>query len=233
MESRKYSVVIRNKNEIRDLPATLLSLRTQCEPPTEVILVDDSSDDGSQELASAEGAIVIKYDLARFNYSRALNLGVRAANCSFVLLLSAHCPLINPSSVSFLLDEFHDPEVAGAFGRQLPTINSSAVDTRDLLTVFPRERIVYHTYPFFHNAFSLIRKADWEATPFDESVNGIEDRIWASAKARMGKKIVYQPSATCFHEHGLNQGFDEVRAKRVCGALRVLHQDDIFDWPVM
>jgi hypothetical protein len=110
-------------------------------------------------------------------------------------------------------------------------VNSNAIDTRDLLTVFGRERIIYETHPFFHNAFSMIIKKAWEATPFDETINGIEDRVWAQSVVNHGGKIVYEPSAMVFHEHGLNQGSDEARALRVCKSLYQLHKDDVFTYP--
>ena len=66
---------------------------------------------------------------------------------------------------------------------------------------------------------------------FDEHCNGIEDRIWAVEQAKLGQKIVYTPDSLVFHEHGLNQGGSDVRARRVCKALEVLHSDDVFEWP--
>ena len=90
---------------------------------------------------------------------------------------------------------------AGVFGRQLPTVNSNAINTRDLLTVFGRERIVYENHPFFHNAFSLVQRKLWETIPFNETINGIEDRVWAQNVCDMGYKIVYEPSSL-YHEHG-------------------------------
>ena len=82
---------------------------------------------------------------------------------------------------------------------------SNPIDTRDLVTVFGRERIVFESYPFFHNAFSLIERTAWEKCQFDEKHNGIEDRIWARQQALSGRKIIYEPESVVYHEHGLNQ----------------------------
>ena len=115
---------------------------------------------------------------------------------------------------------------AGVFGRQIPTNKSSNIDTRDLLTVFGREKIIYEKFPFFHNAFSLIDRKIWKEIPFSTSTNGIEDRFWANSACSLGHRIVYEPSAIVYHEHGLNQSSDESRAKRVCNHLKKLHKDD-------
>ena len=198
-----YDVVIRCKNEMEWLPRVIQSLHSQTIKPSKIILVDNSSSDGSQEFSLEQGCTVVQYNKEDFNYS-----------------------------IELMLEIFKEYEnVAGIFGRQIPTVNSNPFDTRDLLTVFGRERIIYSKYPFFHNAFSLIDRHAWEAIEFDESYNGIEDRVWAKAQTASGKVIVYEPDAIVFHEHGLNQGTTSARAERVCRALKNLHEDDRFQWP--
>lgn len=227
-----YSVVIRCRNEDQSLADTLESLKRQTIPPTSVILVNNNSTDNSTAIAKQYGCLIIEYPPEdTFNYSKALNIGIKAGDNPLIMLLSAHCPLATYDSAERLLAVFQLFNPVGVFGRQLPTVNSNAIDTRDLLTVFGRERIIYETHPFFHNAFSMITKKAWETTPFDETINGIEDRVWAQSVVNHGGKIVYEPSAMVFHEHGLNQGSDEARAFRVCKSLYQLHKDDVFTYP--
>jgi len=227
-----YDVVIRCRNERLWLDSFFEALANQTVTPNKIVFVDNGSEDGSAEVAEDAGCMVLGYprDLP-FNYSHALNIGIAECDSQYVLLISAHCILIDNLSIETMLTNFEDVSVSGVFGRQVPTVNSSAVDTRDLLTVFGREKIVYEKYPFFHNAFSLIRKECWENCNFDEGVNGIEDRLWARARADSGRRIIYEPGAAVYHEHGLNQGLSKGRAERVCRALHVLHADDIFEYP--
>ena len=70
----------------------------------------------------------------------------------------------------------------------------------------------------------------WSDSPFDENVNGIEDRIWALQQCKKGETIIYEPTAQVYHEHGLNHGLSTERAVRVCNALSLLHGDDVFNW---
>jgi rhamnosyltransferase len=228
----KYDVVIRCKNEIDWLPRVIDSLQKQSITPSQIIVVDNGSTDGSLEYSMEQECNVVQYDKTEFNYSYALNIGIRETTQSEVLILSAHCELVTNESVQNLIEVRHAYKAAGVFGRQIPTLNSNPVDTRDLVTVFGRERIVYESYPFFHNAFSLIDRSAWEECPFDENQNGIEDRTWAREQALKGRKIVYEPDSVVFHEHGLNQGASMERAHRVCKHLQELHKDDIFEWPV-
>jgi len=227
----KYDVVIRCKNEMEWLPRVLNSINNQSLKPTKIILVDNSSTDGSLNYAEQSGCTVLKYDRSEFNYSYALNLGINATTEQEVLILSAHCELVTDESVLNMIEVRHAYKAAGVFGRQIPTVHSNPIDTRDLVTVFGRERIVFESYPFFHNAFSLIERTAWEKCQFDEKHNGIEDRIWARQQALRGRKIIYEPESVVYHEHGLNQGASIDRAHRVCDNLKVLHKDDIFSWP--
>lgn len=220
-------VVIRCKDEIEWLPRVIDSINSQSLKPRKVIVIDDSSSDGSREYASAQGCHIIDYGNDKFNYSRALNIGLQAVSSDSALLLSAHCVLYDNFAIEKLMKSLEFPSVVGAFGRQIPTSNSSDLDIRDLLTVFGRERLVYEQYPFFHNAFSLVNMSYWKNNPFSEETNGIEDRMWAYDACAKGFKIVYEPSAIAFHEHGLNQGCSLPRAKRVVNALRLLHKGDI------
>ena len=227
----KYDVVIRCKNEMEWLPRVLNSIYNQSLKPTKIILVDNSSTDGSLNYAEQSGCTVLKYDRSEFNYSYALNLGINATTEQEVLILSAHWELVTDESVLNMIEVRHAYKAAGVFGRQIPTVHSNPIDTRDLVTVFGRERIVFESYPFFHNAFSLIERTAWEKCQFDEKHNGIEDRIWARQQALSGRKIIYEPESVVYHEHGLNQGASIDRAHRVCDNLKVLHKDDIFSWP--
>jgi len=227
----KYDVVVRCRNEMEWLPRVISSINNQSIKPSKIILVDNSSDDGSVEYAKKKHCVVIKYDRDEFNYSYSLNLGIKETCAEEILILSAHCELMTSESVQNMIEVRRAYKAAGVFGRQVPTVNSNPIDTRDLITVFGRERLVFESYPFFHNAFSLIDRTAWEVCPFDENQNGVEDRFWARQQAMNGRKIVYEPDSIVFHEHGLNQGASMNRARRVCKSLKVLHDDDVFDWP--
>ena len=230
-KAMKYDVVIRCKNEMDWLPRVIDSINNQTVKPSNIILVDNGSEDCSVEYANERGCTLVEYDKDVFNYSYALNIGIKISIEKEVLILSAHFEIIGDESIMNMIEVRHLYNAAGVYGRQIPTVDSNPVDTRDLVTVFGRERIVFEKYPFFHNAFSLIDREAWEDCPFDEKQNGIEDRFWARLQALKGRKIVYEPESVVYHEHGLNQGASMERALRVCKYLKELHEDDIFSWP--
>ena len=223
-----FIVLVRCKDEISWLPDLKHGIESQTVQPAKVVFVDSGSTDGSVEFAQNSGWQVISYSETPFNYSRAINLGMEHCNEEFALILSAHCLLFDVFAVERLIDAMAIKDVVGTFGRQLPTNKSRAVDVRDLLTVFGRERQIFAEYPFFHNAFALIRTCTWSDLKFDESLNGMEDREWANSVCAAGKKIVYEPKACVFHEHGLNQSNDSSRAVRTVEMLKHVHRDDLF-----
>ena len=226
-----YDILIRCLNEAHWLERTYESIKIQNLKPNKVIFVDSGSNDNSIKLAQKFNWEVIDYQKKPFNYSRSLNIGFSNSDSDFIMILSAHCILANELGASDMIKEFKNKNIGAVYGRQLPTSNSTPHDVRDLLTVFGRERLVYSNYPFFHNAFAMVRKDCWNLINFDENVNGIEDRIWAREITKLGYKVIYLPNAAVYHEHGLNHGTSDERAKRVVKALKILHKDDCINWP--
>ena len=84
------SVVINNYNYARFLPEAIDSALNQTHQAAEIILVDDGSSDGSQDLVKATyGTRVKLIESANFGQLNALKLGVAAASSSYVAFLDA------------------------------------------------------------------------------------------------------------------------------------------------
>jgi hypothetical protein len=69
----------------------------------------------------------------------------------------------------------------------------------------------------------MIRRDIWEQIPFSETVTHIEDRLWAKEVLEKGYKIIYEPKASVYHYHGINQGRNVERAKNVVQILEEIH----------
>lgn len=54
---------------------------------------------------------------------------------------------------------------------------------------------------FFSNVAAALRRAVWEAIPFEEEILMSEDQQWAKAALRAGHRIAYQPAAAVLHSH--------------------------------
>ncbi len=217
------SVVIRAYNEAAWLNRCLYAVAHQRQRVSDVILVDNESIDASRTIAESYGARIIPISRSEFSYGRALNLGIAAAKYQTVILLSAHCIPADELWSDYLdahIGERADARTCGVYGRQEPLPDTSDIDARDLWTTFREERQVQTTDYFFHNANSAIRKSAWNELPFDEEINGVEDRAWAKLMLAAGWRIVYEPHARVYHFHGIHQGHHEARARRVAQVIR-------------
>ena len=219
------SVVLRAKNEAYWMGRCLTALTRQKLPDIDVVLVDNESTDDSVPIAERFGCTIRTIGRDEFSYGRALNIGFEAARHDTVALLSSHCVPIDELWADYLfahLGPEGDNAVCGVYGRQEPMPDTSAIDRRDLWTTFRDERVRQRKDYFFHNANSGIRKSVWEEHPFDEQIRGVEDREWGKRMIALGHEIVYEPSLRVYHQHGIHQGRDEGRAKRVAEVIDII-----------
>ena len=89
------SVVIAAKNEARHLPAQLLAVQTQGVMPTEIILVDDGSTDGTHEIMwqfqrAVKSISVRLIPTTGIGAMAAYNLGVKRSSSAYVYCASAN-----------------------------------------------------------------------------------------------------------------------------------------------
>jgi len=229
-EHADASVVIRAKNEAAWLRRSLPALGHQNHPPREVIVVDNASSDDTVAVAKSFGCRVLPISNEEFKFGIALNRGIEETSRAsrWVVSLSAHCiPLHDHWLEALLAPGYDTPFTAGVYGRQEPLPDTSDFDKRDLWTTFGAEpRIQRGRDHFFHNANSLIRRDVWERFPFDEIHNGVEDRDWAKRVLQEGYRILYAPLANVHHYHGIHQGRNEDRARRVVKVIELIQQHE-------
>ena len=216
------SVVIRTKNEERWIRQCLTAVSLQTYRPLEIILVDNNSTDGTVAIAKQLGCRILSIDDRDFTYGRALNRGIEVAKGDLVAVLSGHCIPLNEKWLSCFSAAFSDEMVAGVYGRQEPLPDSDPFDKRDLWTTFGLERRVQTKDIFFHNANSIILRRVWDEVPFDAEISGVEDRDWAKKVLGRGYRIIYEPSASVYHHHGIHQGRNVERAERVVRVIELI-----------
>lgn len=210
------SVIIRTKNEERWMRPCLEGVINQrVDQPVEVVLVDNASTDRTVERAIRVCPELKLVEISDFLPGLALNEGIRAASGDYLVCLSAHCPPVDDYWLTNLLRNLDHPEVAGVYGRQIPTRFTNAVDKRDLLLTFGLDRKVQIRDTFFHNANSMMPRNVWERFPFDESVTNIEDRLWGQQVIQAGFRIIYEPNATVCHHHGIHQSNRPDRVRNI------------------
>jgi rhamnosyltransferase len=199
------SIVIRAKNEARDIGETLAAIyRQEGVGPIEVIVVDSGSTDGTLAIVRQFPVRVIEIPPATFTYGRALNIGVAAARGEIVVSLSAHSLPAHERWLANLVRNFADPRVAGVYGRQIPRPNATFFDLfgMALSGVTSRRWRWQERDMMFSNANGAFRRQLCRLYPFDERLPGAEDLAWAHLVQRQGYAIVYEPAAPVYHSHG-------------------------------
>ena len=221
--SKKISIIIRTKNEERWIEQCLKKIFDQNYDNFEVILVDNNSKDKTLKKAKKFPVKIVK--ISKFLPGKAINLGIKKSKGELIVCLSAHCIPINNNWLKKIVHALKDPKVAGVYGRQKPLSYSSDFDKRDLFNLFGPEKKIQKKDTFFHNANSAFRKKTWKKIPFDEKTKHIEDRIWGNSVINKGYKIIYEPEASVYHWHGINQDMEPNRCKRIVNILESLSQD--------
>ena len=215
------SIIIRTKNEARWISSCLRSVFNQTYTNFEVLIVDNCSTDHTLDLLKSFNVKVLS--IKEFFPGKAINYGIQSSNGEYLVCLSGHCIPTSVDWLTNLVEDLVDPHVAGVYGRQEPLSFSSDLDKRDLLTVFGLDKKIQIKDYFFHNANSAFRKDFWLKYPFDESVTNIEDRVWGRNVINDGYKIVYQPTASVYHWHGINHDLNPERARKI---VRILESFD-------
>ncbi|MCU0532596.1 MAG: glycosyltransferase [Hydrococcus sp. Prado102] len=201
------SILIRTKNEAKDLPKALELIRQQSLKPTEIIVVDSGSTDGTVEIIRQQNDIkLIEMKPEEFTFGRSLNIGFQAAKADIIISLSAHAFPCDRDWLKHLVQHFDNPQIAGVYGKQAPQPDAWPPVQRDYLDYYgDRMRLQSNPEKFndysFSNANSAIRRQYWEKRLFDETLTGNEDQEWAQAMLKKGYKIVYEPKAAVYHSH--------------------------------
>lgn len=199
------SVVIAAFNRAELIARAIESAWSQTLLPVEVIVVDDSSTDGTAEVAEANGAIVLRHDTNR-GPAAARNTGLQAATQPWVAILDSDDEWL-PHHLATLwpLRDGHDlvaAEAIASAGPGRPSRLAVWPGSRELLLRSPRQ-LLYPENPV--PATALLRRAAIDrAGGYDEDIWFVEDIELYVRILERGTGIV-TPTVTCVYHHHPNQ----------------------------
>lgn len=207
------SIVIRTLNEAEHLPALLNSITAQTLQPDEVVLVDSGSTDHTVAIAEAAGCKIVHIPPGEFTFGRALNWGCDAAKGDLLVFVSAHVYALSDSWLAELIEPFSDDRVGLSYGGQTGDHRSNFAEIQLLKRWFPDEPTNDQQNPFCNNANCAVRRTLWQATPYDETLPGLEDMAFARDIRADGHRVAYVPSAKIAHVHeeAVTQTFNRYR----------------------
>ena len=196
------SAVIPNWKRKDDLIDALEAIKAQTYPISEIIVVDNNSDDGTRETNEARFGEV-NFIVSPHNIViQALNIGAKTAHGD-IILHQDNDGVLEPGAVEKMLKVFDtDPSIAVVHCRNLYYDSGEVFDPFRWFTPAEHESDGVFDVPSFHGNGALIRRDVLEETDYIEPeilLYQFERNI--SAKAiDLGYRIVYYPSATIRHK---------------------------------
>ena len=204
-------VIIPTLNAVADLPGLLPTLLSSV-PAESVVLIDSSSTDQTVKMAIGAGLRVRSIPRREFNHGATRQLGVDLLDDADILVfLTQDAILVDADALRKLLSAFDDPQVAAAYGRQLPRQGAGTIEAHARRFNYPsesavrtfedRERLGIKTI-FISNSFAAYRRtALMEVGGFPSNVIFGEDTVTAGRLLLKGWKIAYVAEAEVRHSH--------------------------------
>ena len=195
-----FSVVIPCRNAERTVAGAVRSAFDQTEPPLEVIVVDDASDDASAEAARQAGACVLRLSRRR-NAGGARNAGMEAARGEAFAFLDADA-VVPPEWLERARRIFEsDPEVAGIGGR---IANGRPGRWGDLDWFLNHSEWIRTEAPGARKnipTMGIVYRGDRVGGVRFPETNSGEDTAFALSVVARGGKLWYEPAIVLTHFH--------------------------------
>jgi 2-desacetyl-2-hydroxyethyl bacteriochlorophyllide A dehydrogenase len=204
------SIIIRTFNEQKHLNTLFDAITEQSFKNYETIIVDSGSFDRTIQIAEARADKVIRIDSHDFTFGYSLNIGIKAAQGSKLVIISAHTIPTNEHWLLNLVKPLDDDATAMTYGRQLGIACSKYSEVEDLEKMFgPKPRIETEKSFAVNNANSAIKRDLWEKYAFNDKLTGLEDIDWANHWMGNGYQVIYKPEAAIYHIH--EESWQQVR----------------------
>lgn len=237
MRQPTVSVIIPTLNAEDEIGQLLSLLERQTLTPSEILVVDSSSDDNTAaEVKKHPSASLIVIDRSSFNHGGTRDLAFRKTTGEIVCFLTQDAI---PESFEYLerlvrpiLD---NREVVLSSGRQLPKSDARRFEQLvrsfnypDTASVRGKEDLsVYGIKTFFaSDVCSAYRRTAYIACGGFPQVTTNEDMLMAARFIANGYKVAYEPAATVFHSHNLTP-LQQYERNKAIGYILESHSDEL------
>ncbi len=188
------------------------------QPPVACWVVDSESTDSTDFSALPGGWQLRRVDVADFNHGGTRNLALHhlPAGIDMVVFMTQDALLSDPNALSRLVAVFANPEVACAYGRQLPHSDATPIAAHARHFNYPDQsrNISFEDKAhlglkacFLSNSFAAYRLSDLQAVGgFPSDVILGEDMSVAARLLMADKQVAYVAEACVFHSHNYSMG---------------------------
>ena len=207
------------------------ALQTQTLQPSEILVLDSSSTDGTPELARRDSCRVVTIPHAEFRHGGTRQHAAELASGADVLVyLTQDSILADANALARLTAVFEDASVGAAYGRQLPRPGANPIEAHARLFNYPPVSAIRSLEStaaigfkaiFFSNSFGAYRRTALEqAGGFPRESNFGEDTVMAARLLQSGWRIAYIAEAQVYHSHAYSYR-EEFRRYHRIGQLHV------------
>jgi rhamnosyltransferase len=194
----------------------IAAMQSQTIQPGRVVVIDSGSTDGTLQACQAAGLEVHAINRRDFDHggTRQLGIDLLAHNANFAIWMTQDAVLNDPHAFAQLLQAFDDPQVAAAYGRQLPHHNATPIAAHARLFNYPdtsRTQTLADAASrglkacFLSDSFAAYRVSDLHSVGgFARRILCAEDMHLAARLLMAGKSIRYQAQACARHSHNYN-----------------------------
>ena len=199
--SSPVDVVVRSWNDYPIIEKTLQGLSEQdCE--IRLTSFDNDSTDGTTECMERAGAKMNNVPAGTYVPGKVINDAMAATESDIVVFINSDCIPQSKSAISEILKTFDGkPNVAGAFGKQVPHADCWTIYYKDTNDTYGDGSRHKYWKNCFSMAFSAISRAHWEKLPFRTEVQYSEDIDWSWRARQAGYDIAYAKDAPVMHSH--------------------------------
>lgn len=226
----KISIVIRCLNEEKHIGRLLEGIMEQTHKDVEIIVVDSGSKDATVSIAQQFPTKIISIKPEDFSFGYALNVGCKVATGDILLFASAHVYPVYNDWLTLMAKPFERKEIGLVYGKQQGDERTQFSEHQIFAKWFPDTCSQDQKHPFCNNANCAIRRSLWEASPYDETLTGLEDLAWAKKMLTNGHKIAYQSNATIVHVHEETWKSVRNRYRREAIAFRLINKHESFNF---
>ena len=175
--------------------------------PSEVIVIDSSSSDGTELVAKAFPVEFHRISKAAFGHGKTRNYGATLANGEYVVFLTQDAMPSDDLWLLNLVQSLDSPRVAGAFSRQVARDQAAPMEKFFYSEMYPAQSKIIGRADagsgdvVFSNASSAIRKSFIMEHPFAEDILMSEDLAWALQILDEDYEIMYEADSLVTHSH--------------------------------
>jgi rhamnosyltransferase len=215
--SMNIALIIPTLNAAPYWAALVKGIRLQSLRPDTVVVIDSSSTDGTADRARTAGFRVIEIDRAAFRHGGTRQCAALSVpDADILIYLTQDAIPHGVRSFHNLVSAFRDPDIAAAYGRQLPRPRATAIEAHARLFNYPPSSRIRSWESratsgfksiFFSNSFGAFRRCPLTSIGgFSPFTNFGEDTLAVAHLHRAGWKTAYVADAVVEHSHAYSLG---------------------------